>query len=131
MIDWRNVVAVALGGAFGSSARYLFGIVALRWYGPDLPWGTIVINIAGSLAIGFVGEAAVRHALGASPMLRLFLMVGVLGGFTTFSAFSLEALGLITNRAPAVALGYILASVVLSILACYVGLVMGRVVLPQ
>jgi CrcB protein len=124
-LDWRNLAAVAAGGAFGSSLRYVLGIVSLHWLGTGFPWGTIFINLSGSFAIGLIGEFAIGpHALSA-PM-RLFLMVGVLGGFTTFSAFSLEALGLLINRAPIVPFAYVAGSVVLGIAFCYAGILTGR-----
>ena len=125
-LDWRNVLAVALGGSAGSVLRYLIGIATLQWFGPNFPWGTMFINVSGSLAIGLVGELALGRAFGMTNAMRLFLMVGILGGFTTFSAFSLEGLGLMANRSPVVALGYVGGSVVLGLVACYAGIVLGR-----
>jgi CrcB protein len=124
--DWRNLLAVAAGGALGSSLRFVLGIVSLHAFGPGFPWGTLFINVSGSFAIGLVGELAIGHAFGMGSPVRLFLMVGVLGGFTTFSAFSLEALGLAINRAPIVPLAYVAGSVVLGIAFCYVGVLFGR-----
>lgn len=126
MSDWRDLAAVAAGGAIGSSLRYLIGLVALSRLGPYFPWGTLFINVAGSLAIGLVGELAVRHVFGAAAPARLFLMVGVLGGFTTFSAFSLEAMGLFANRPFAIGAFYVAASVVFGIAACSAGVALGR-----
>jgi len=124
-IDWRNVLAVALGGAFGSSLRYVIGIVSLHLLGPNFPWGTLLINLSGSFAIGLVGEFAIGpHPLTAT--MRLFLMVGVLGGFTTFSAFSLESMSMMITRAPIVPLAYVAGSVLLGVAFCYVGVLLGR-----
>jgi CrcB protein len=124
-IDWRNLLAVALGGAFGSSLRYLVGVVSLHILGPGFPWATLVINVSGSFAIGLIGEFAIGpHALSAP--VRLFLMVGVLGGFTTFSAFSLESLSMVFTRAPIVPFAYAAGSVVLGIAFCYAGVLLGR-----
>jgi len=125
-VDWRNLLAVAMGGAFGSSARYLLGIASLHRFGPGFPWGTLGINLLGSLLIGFVGELALGRAFGMTASVRLFLMVGVLGGFTTFSAFSLEAVGLIVNRSPLVALSYAGGSVLAGLVLCYLGILAGR-----
>jgi len=124
-VDGRNLLAVALGGAFGSSLRYILGIVSLHLIGTNFPWGTLLINVIGSFAIGLVGEFAIGpHALNAT--MRLFLMVGVLGGFTTFSAFSLEALSLMITRAPIVPFAYVAGSFVLGIAFCYAGVLLGR-----
>jgi len=124
-IDWRNLLAVAAGGALGSSLRYVLGIVSLHVLGPGFPWGTLLINVIGSFAIGLVGEFAIGpHALGSA--MRVFLMIGVLGGFTTFSAFSLESLSLVVTRAPIVPFAYVAGSVVLGIAFCYVGVLLGR-----
>lgn len=128
-LDWRNVLAVAIGGGLGSVLRYLIGLVTMHWLGPEFPWGTLLINVGGSLAIGLAGELALAHVFGMGSAARLFLMVGVLGGFTTFSAFSLEALGLISGRTPLVGFAYIVASVVLGLVACYVGIVLGRLLI--
>ncbi len=128
-LDWRNVLAVALGGGFGSTLRYLFGIAALHWFGVSFPWGTLIINLGGSFAIGVVGELVLGHAFGMTNVARLFLMVGVLGGFTTFSAFSLEALGMLGGRTPLVGFAYVGASVVVGIAACYGGIVLGRILI--
>ena len=125
-IDWRDVLAVALGGGLGSSLRYILGIFALQRFGPAFPWSTLAINLSGSLLIGLLGEFALGRTFGANGTARLFLMVGFLGGYTTFSAFSLEGLGLIMHRPPLVALGYIGGSVVLGLAFCYLGIVGGR-----
>lgn len=98
-MSWRLTLLLGLGGALGTVARYLVGL----WAAPisqTLPWGTILINIAGSFLIGFVGTLTL--AGGRYPLpenLRLFLMVGFCGGFTTFSAFSLQSFDLIRDGA--------------------------------
>jgi len=87
---------IGLGGALGSMARHLCSMLALSRFGDAFPWGTVFINIAGSLAIGFfarLNDPAARLSL--SPDIRMFLMAGVCGGFTTFSAFSLQTLDLL------------------------------------
>ena len=86
-----TVAKVALGGAIGASLRYLTGVATLRLMGPGFPWGTLTVNVVGSLAMGlFAAFVAHRGGQAWAP----FVMTGVLGGFTTFSAFSLDAVTL-------------------------------------
>lgn len=121
----NGLIYVALGGAIGASCRYLLGGVAFRVMGPGFPWGTLAANVIGGLLMGLlVGWLAFRVSGGEN--LRLFLAVGVLGGFTTFSSFSLEALRMIETKAYGLAVGYMSASVVLSVLAVFIGLMMAR-----
>ena len=121
----NGILYVALGGALGASGRYALGHVMFKLMGPGYPWGTLAANIIGGLVMGLlVGWLAFRVSGGEH--LRLFLAVGVLGGFTTFSSFSLEAMRMIETKAYSMALGYISASVVFSILAVFIGLVIAR-----
>ncbi len=115
-----NLVLVALGGALGAAARYGVGAGFAR-FGFALPWGTLLVNVLGGLAMGLL----VARTLPADT-LRLALGVGVLGGFTTFSAFSLETVRLMEHQ-PGLAMLYVAASVLLSIGACWLGLTLGRV----
>ena len=121
----KHLLLVAAGGAIGASLRYLTGIAALRWFGANFPWGTLMVNVIGSFAMGVLAEFIVRK-LGASNELRLLLMTGLLGGYTTFSAFSLDAILLIERGAYSAATGYILANVLGSILALLLGLMLAR-----
>jgi CrcB protein len=112
---------IALGGALGSVARYWFAVWAVP-VSRDLPWGTIAINILGSFAIGFFGTlttASGRHPLPETA--RLFFMVGVCGGFTTFSSFSLQTLDLLRVGAPGRAFANIAFSVALCLGAVALG----------
>jgi CrcB protein len=112
---------IGLGGALGTIARYWIAIWALP-LSRSLPWGTIGINISGSFIIGFVGTLTLMQGRYPLPETgRLFVMVGLCGGFTTFSAFSLQTLDLIRNGAWARALVNIVASVVLCLLAVAAG----------
>jgi CrcB protein len=120
-----NLILVAVGGAIGASARHLVNGLALRLVGPNFPWGTMAINIAGSFAMGVFIEVLARR-FNASSELRLFVATGVLGGFTTFSAFSLDFAVLWERGAMAPAFGYALASVALSIVALFLGLWLAR-----
>ena len=117
---------VAIGGAVGAMARYALGVQALRLWGSSWPFGTLIANVSGGLLMGaLVGFLA--HRGGADQeRLRLLLGVGVLGGFTTFSTFSLETALMIERRSYGQALGYTLASVVLSVTALFFGLILAR-----
>ena len=117
---------VALGGGVGATARYLLGVASLHRFGMSWPVGTFVANVAGGLLMGLlVGWLALRGGAD-QERLRLLLGVGLLGGFTTFSAFSLETVLMIERRAYGEALGYVLVSVVLSIAALFAGLMLMR-----
>ncbi|WP_112811815.1 fluoride efflux transporter CrcB [Ensifer sp.] len=120
-----NLLLVGAGGAIGSMARYLIGLWTLQRFGPGFPWGTLGVNITGSFLIGLLAELIMRK-FGASADMRLFLITGVLGGYTTFSAFSLDAITLFERGDTVLAITYIAASVVLSILAVFAGLALMR-----
>lgn len=120
-----NVLLVAAGGAIGASLRHLSGTAALRLLGPGYPWGTLFVNVLGSLLMGLF-IAWLTKRTGTSNELRLFFATGILGGFTTFSAFSLDVANLMEQGNLAPAMGYILGSVLLSIFAIFAGLWFGR-----
>jgi fluoride exporter len=110
------ILAVAIGGALGSVARYVVGIEAGRLFGTDFPWGTLIINVSGSFLIGvFAALFATKWSLPQSA--RVFLIVGICGGFTTFSTFSLDVWYLIERGQLLASAAYIVASVVLSTVA--------------
>jgi CrcB protein len=121
----QHLLLVMLGGAIGSGARHLTGRAALALWGPGFPWGTLAVNLAGGFAMGTL-VAWLGARAGASEPLRYLLAVGVLGGFTTFSAFSLDAAQMLQRGDHGVALGYVLVSVVGSILALFAGLHLSR-----
>ena len=116
-----NLLLVAMGGALGAVARYGVGLGAARLFGVAFPWGTLAVNIVGGLAMGLLAARVGPE----QEALRLALGVGVLGGFTTFSAFSLETVRLMEHQ-PGLAMLYVAASVVLSVGACWLGLSIGR-----
>ena len=118
--------AVALGGAIGASARHGLGLAMLRLFGPGFPVGTLLANIIGGLLMGLLMGWLLRTAPDNANNIRLFAGVGVLGGFTTFSAFSLEAMRMLESKAMGQFLGYVSASVVLSIAAVALGLFLMR-----
>jgi CrcB protein len=120
------LVSVALGGAIGASLRYLTARAAMRLLGPGFPWGTVAVNVVGCFAMGLLAVALMERFPGAWGRWAPFAMTGVLGGFTTFSAFSLDALSLWEKgRALAAAL-YVGGSVAASIAALGLGLALGR-----
>jgi CrcB protein len=112
---------VALGGAIGASFRYLANVAAMRVAGPGFPWATLFVNVAGSFAMGVL----VVVLAGAGNRLAPFLMTGILGGFTTFSAFSLDTISL-WGRSPTLAAAYVLGSVALSLAGLVAGLAAAR-----
>jgi CrcB protein len=113
---------VALGSALGGAARYGFGLMAGRLWGDSFPWGTIAINVLGSFVIGcFAALTVPGGAMPASPNLRVFVMVGICGGFTTFSSFSLQTLGLARDGSWLGAMANVLLSVILCLLAVTAG----------
>lgn len=118
---------VALGGAAGAAARYGVAQWAGARWGWSFPWGTLAVNISGSLAIGLL--MALLIGRGADPAFRLLLVTGFLGGYTTFSAFSLEMLSLIETRRIGDAALYVGGSVLLGLVGCFVGLGVGRLLI--
>ena len=117
----NQVLLVALGGALGSVARYGAGMAAARLFGVGFPWGTLFVNALGGLLIGVLAARTGPE----NETLRLLIGVGVLGGFTTFSTFSLESVRMLEHQAP-LALVYVLTSLVLALGGCWTGLTLGR-----
>jgi CrcB protein len=120
---------VALGGALGSMARFEVASWFVQRFGTTFPWGTFVINVVGSFCIGVVLAHATSRAA-FNPYLRTFLTVGILGGFTTFSAFSFEAYALAARGAIYAAIAYAGGSVLLGIVAASLGVALARAVTP-
>jgi CrcB protein len=113
---------IALGGALGSVARYGCSSLAARWFGETFPWGTLIINVVGSLVIGgFATLAGPDGRLLVAPDARQFVMVGLCGGYTTFSSFSLQTLNLARDGDMLAAGGNIVGSVVLCLIAVWMG----------
>jgi len=118
---------VCLGGAVGTGVRYLLGGVALRWLGADFPHGTLLVNVVGSFCIGLVQELA-WGSLVIPESARVVLAVGLLGGFTTYSAFAYESLRLAANGSWGAALLYVALTTALCFAACLLGIGAARVV---
>ena len=125
MIEWRAVVAVAIGAAIGGVLRYVVGQLFLQRFGPGFPYGTLFINVSGSVLIGVVAQLSATRAFGMTPFLRVLLATGVLGGYTTFSTFSLDAITLF-DESVFPALLYVASSVVLGFAAAAAGVVLAR-----
>ena len=118
----------AAGGAFGAAARYLVGIGAARILGYGFPWGTLLVNIVGCLVMGiFIEFIAQKYS--ASIEIRTFIATGILSGFTTFSAFSLDFVTLIERKQHLAASLYFGASISLSVIALFAGLALVRAAL--
>jgi len=120
-----GILYVALGGAVGASLRYVLGLAATRSLGPDYPYGTLAANVLGGFLMGLLAGWLAFKISGAENI-RLFLGVGLLGGFTTFSAFSLEAFAMLEKKAYGAFAGYVGGSVVLSIGALIIGVMIAR-----
>ncbi|MEX4007753.1 fluoride efflux transporter CrcB [Neoaquamicrobium sediminum] len=120
-----HLVLVAAGGAVGAGLRHLVNLATLRLFGSGFPWGTLTVNVVGSLAMGLFMAWLLRRT-GSSAELRLLVATGLFGGFTTFSAFSLDFAVLYERGALMQAFSYVAASVLLSIGALFVGLWVAR-----
>jgi CrcB protein len=119
------IVLVMLGGAAGAALRYLVSLATLAVFGAGLPFGTWAVNIAGSLAMGVLTGALLRAGAAAEP-LRLLLGVGVLGGFTTFSAFSLDLVSMLVRGDVVLGVAYAISSVAGGVVALYAGIAATR-----
>jgi CrcB protein len=121
----QSLLLVAVGGATGAVGRYLLGVQALRWLGPAWPVGTFIANVLGGFLMGLLAGVLAHRGTGGETW-RLLLGVGVLGGFTTFSAYSLEIALMVERRAFGQAASYSLGSVALSVGALFAGLMLAR-----
>lgn len=126
-LDIRVLLTIAAGGGLGSVLRYVVAIFVTTQTGAGFPWATLLINVTGSFAIGVIAELTQTRGIAASNLVRLFWMVGVLGGYTTFSTFSLDSVTLATaDRAPLLAFSYVCASVILGVAAAMGGVLLIR-----
>ncbi len=121
------LAAVTLGGGLGAALRYILSGAVYRVAGTDFPYGTLVVNILGSMLLGWLMETS-EVSTASGPMLRLFLGVGLCGGFTTFSTFSYETMRMLSSGSYMTALMNIGASVMLCILGIYLGMLVARVI---
>jgi CrcB protein len=122
-----SYILVFVGGGLGATLRHVINIICARSLGSGFPWNTFIINITGSLAMGLLIGILARTLPPMQAEIRLFVAVGVLGGYTTFSAFSLDAVTL-WERGDLTGAGlYVVISVVVSILALFAGLMITRI----
>ncbi|HSS64388.1 MAG TPA: fluoride efflux transporter CrcB [Gammaproteobacteria bacterium] len=118
-------VAIAAGGALGALSRYWVSIGVHKLAGGEFPYGTLTVNVAGSLLMGALYVLFIER-MGIDPVWRGALLIGLLGAFTTFSTFSIETLNLVENGESLRAVANVAASVILCIAACWIGMVAGR-----
>lgn len=121
-----HLLFVVLGGGMGAGLRFLFGRWALGMFGPNYPWGTLGVNIIGSFAMGVLAATLART--GGSEQFRLFIGVGVLGGFTTFSAFSLELYEMLVRGDMGSAFTYLSLSLMAGVCALWLGILLVRTI---
>lgn len=120
-----TILWIGLGGFLGANTRFWLGMLVSRVFGSSFPWATGLVNISGGLLIGFIATLFADHTID-NESLRLFLIVGLLGGYTTFSTYTWESLTLLQDGRWLPAIGYIVGSNVLSILACVAGVLIAR-----
>jgi CrcB protein len=125
-MEWKALLAVGIGGGIGAILRYAIGLAFIQRFGPGFPWGTFVINVTGCFFIGVIAQLALSRSFGVTPTVRLFAATGVLGGYTTFSTFSLDTMVLAADGAFALSAAYAMGSVVAGILAAYAGQILAR-----
>lgn len=130
MLELKKIVMVGLGGALGSIARYKVGSwIFHRAEATNFPWSTFMVNLAGCLVMGVLAALAERHDL-FSPSTRIFLFTGLLGGFTTYSAFAYESAVLMRKGLLNVALAYMSVTVLCCLTAVWAGLMLVSLVWP-
>jgi CrcB protein len=124
----ERVLLIALGGAIGTALRYLTSILAARWFGAEFPYGTLIVNLSGAFIIGFVQELGTETVL-IPDNVRLFLTTGMMGGLTTYSAFSYETVRLMEAGAWSQAWINIVVTTTICLCLCFLGIAVGRLVL--
>ena len=124
----RQLLLVFVGGGLGAALRHGVNLLSLRWVGSGWPWGTLFINVSGSVLMGVVA-ALFSLKLSLPPLLRPFIATGILGGYTTFSTFSLETALLFERGQPGPALLYALGSVLLGVAGLFAGMAVVRAAL--
>ena len=121
----RLLLLAAAGGALGAGARHLINVSMMAWLGPGFPWATFTVNVVGSLIMGMLAQALLPLTAASTPV-WIFLATGILGGFTTFSAFSLDTWLLYERQQHIALVVYIAASIIASITALVLGMTLAR-----
>lgn len=124
----ERLLLIALGGAIGTVLRYLASLVAVRWFGAEFPYGTLIVNLSGAFIIGLVQELGTETTL-VSDTVRLFLTTGMMGGLTTYSTFSLETVRLMEANAWHQAWINIVVTTTICLSLCFLGIGIGRLLL--
>ena len=124
----ERLLLIALGGAIGTALRYLTALAAARWLGTEFPYGTLIVNLVGSFLIGLVQQLAMDALI--SETTRLFVTAGMMGGLTTYSAFSYETVQLIALGAWHRAWINVAVTTTLCLALCFLGIACGRLLLP-
>ncbi len=120
-----QIIAIAFGGALGAVMRHFVASQVYHWFGRDFPYGTLSVNVIGSFLMGFLGVFLIEKVQ-VSVEIRVFFLVGLLGAFTTFSTFSLDAFYLMQKGQNLRALVYMLGSVIICISVCWLGFMLAR-----
>jgi len=130
---WAKFIALAIGGALGANARYWLGLVIAQWTGTRFPWPTLIINVSGAFALGFLATAVdrARPDPAMADRMTFVVLVGLLGGYTTFSTFTLESLRMWEQSSVVRSLAYMIASLVVGLLAVASGALLARLCLPS
>ncbi len=124
----ERLLLIALGGAIGTILRYLTSLLAVRWFGPEFPYGTLIVNLSGAFVIGLVQELSAETAV-ISDYTRLFLTTGMMGGLTTYSAFSYETVRLMEANAWSQAWINVIVTTTVCLCLCFLGIAAARLCL--
>ena len=126
MPPWGQLLAVFIGGAIGSVARFMSGYLLALWWGPNFPWGTLFVNVVGSLWLGWFGSVTIQRPGLVDPVVRLALTAGFAGGFTTFSSLAFESIALFQRGDLKLALLNLALNFVLGLSAAVIGVILAR-----
>ena len=125
MVQAEAAILVGIGGLLGANARYLVSVWAARRIGPEFPYGTLIVNLSGSLLLGFL-VTAVAASAAYGREIQLLVPIGFVGAYTTFSTFAYESVGLLRRRAYGLAVTNVLGSTMLGLLGAWIGIVVAR-----
>lgn len=132
MSSWQSYAVVMAGGALGAAARMAVSGGIANYFGASFPWGTLVANVSGCFLIGLVAALTGPDSpLLVSPLARQMLMIGVLGGYTTFSSFTLQTVELAANGEWLAAAGNVAASMILCLAATAIGMALPSLLMPR